>query len=320
MLSSKLTFISLADGREYSLPPFSYAAAIGNFDGVHRGHRCLIERAVTMADRLSAQCGEEVKSGVFCFSSPPSDFLSNDPPRHISTLSDKLELFGKIGADFAIVADFEAIRHLTAENFISLLKDECNCKGMICGFNFRFAKGGMGNAELLASSFGENGCIIPPVLCDRGEPVSSSRIRALIADGEVAEANKLLGHPFTVKGTVKHGKALGRQWGIPTVNLDFGEKSLLPGKGIYISSVSVGGRSYPAVTNVGTRPTVEDSGRINCETHLTDFSGELYGEDITVELLLKIRDEKKFASEEELAEAIRKDVAASRNYFSDCPL
>lgn len=313
--NSLLTFIDLRSGEVAdggSVGPL--VLAIGNFDGVHRGHKSLIEKAVFVADKMSAD-GGAVFGGVFCFSEPPADVLMKSPPPHICSRGKKLELFAAIGARYAVVGDFSALKDMEAEDFIAWLKDRCGCRAIVCGFNFRFGKDGKGNAELLKCLFGDRAFVMDAFTCEDGIPISSSRIRTLVEAGEIERANELLGHPFSVSGRVLHGKELGRRLGLPTVNQNFGERALIPKRGIYVTSAHVGGERYMAVTNVGSRPTVESGGSINCETHLLDFEGDLYGEDITVEFHSRLRDEKKFSCEEELRRAICGDVLSAREYF-----
>ncbi len=322
MCSAKaLTFVRLSDGAAYdSLPDnILLSLAIGNFDGVHVGHRCLIDKATALAHVgiIGKQGDKSSKSGVFCFREPPADILTDTPPLHITELDEKLRLFGALGADYAVIADFSALKELSPEDFISLLRDKCACENIVCGFNFRFGKNGKGTAETLLAAFGDRAVIVPPVLSSDGVPVSSSRIRTAILDGDAEKASELLGRPFALHGSVVHGKALGRRWKLPTINQNFAPLSIVPLFGIYISLASFGGKCFPAVTNIGVRPTVEDNGKVNAETHILDFSGELYGEDISVYLLRRIRSEKKFSSEEELRCAIESDAMTARKYFEE---
>ncbi len=313
---SKLIFIDLISGESGRKAPCGLVIAIGNFDGVHLGHRKLIETAVNTAQGLKA-AGEEVEGGVFCFSEPPADYLFESPPAHICSLEKKLEIFRELGAKYAVIGDFSRLKDVEAEDFCELLENECNCRGIVCGFNFRFGRGRKGNSQTLKNIFGVKAEIIEAITTDDGMPVSSSRIRALIKEGDIVPANRLLGHPFSIEGAVLHGKALGRQLGLPTVNQNFMKNTLVPKNGIYVSAVISGGKRFPAVTNIGFRPTVEEQGKLNCETHLLDFEGELYGEKISVELLCRLRDEKKFASEAELKAAIEGDIQMARKYFSE---
>ncbi|MBE6538417.1 MAG: bifunctional riboflavin kinase/FAD synthetase [Ruminococcaceae bacterium] len=313
-LSGILTFINLKSGKETKEIPSSLALAIGNFDGVHLGHKRLVSAAVEISKKLRTK-GENVLSGVFCFSAPPADFLMSSPPPHICTLDRKLEVMAELGADYAVIADFANLCNMEKEDFVSFLRTECKCHSIICGFNFKFGKGGKGDSQTLKAFFGDDALVIDAVTTDDGVPISSSRIRDLVSNGEIEKANSLLGHAFSVEGEVVHGKELGRRLGIPTINQNFSQKSLIPKRGIYVSLAVVDGVRYPAVTNIGKRPTVEEIGKTNCETHLLDFDGELYGKKIRTELLHRIRDEKRFATEDELMEAITGDVLAAREYF-----
>ncbi|MBR3965942.1 MAG: bifunctional riboflavin kinase/FAD synthetase [Clostridia bacterium] len=314
---SFLKFVSLGGGKEAdmsSLPPL--VLAIGNFDGVHLGHKRLIKGAVSFAEQLNSN-GKKAASGVFCFSVPPADLLMKSPPPHITTLDAKLKIFASLGAEYAVICDFASVKDMEAEDFIGILKDKCSCISIVCGFNFRFGKNGLGTPDMLKKSefFGENAFVFDAVSDDKGA-ISSSRIRKAVSDGDIELSNRLLGHPFSISGKVIHGKALGRSLGLPTVNQSFDENSLIPQKGIYVSSVIIDGERFSAVTNIGKRPTFEDGDTVNCETHIIDFEGDLYEKDISVRLHKKIRDEKKFSSPEELVRAIEQDIKTAKNYFS----
>lgn len=314
MSSSGLIFWDLKSKEKKDSLPSKVVIAIGNFDGVHLGHKKLIETSIVKARELNAM-GENAQSGVFCFLEPPADHLVSDPPKHLSSLSEKLEIFARLGAHYAIVGDFEKLHNLSPEKFICLLKEECSCCGIVCGFNFRFGQAGKGDPEMLKKEFGNMATVVEAVRGTDGEVISSSRIRSLVLGGEVDKAAVLLGHPFSIEGEVIHGKALGRKLGMPTINQNFGEKSIVPGSGIYVSAAYFDGKKFQAVTNIGSRPTVDDHGEVNCETHLIDFEGEIYGRTVSVELLSRLRDEKKFDSPEELKAAIRGDVEDARRYF-----
>ncbi len=314
---SFLSFVSLGSGKEAemsSLPPL--VLAIGNFDGVHLGHKQLICSAVSFADELRKN-GEDARSGVFCFSTPPADLLMDSPPPHITTLEEKLSFFAALGADYAVICDFPSVKDTEAEDFVGILKEKCSCRAIMCGFNFRFGKMGKGTPSLLTKNkfFGEDAFVFDAVM-DNGSPISSSRIRQAVMDGDIESANRLLGHPFSITGKVLHGKALGRSLGMPTINQSFATNALIPKSGIYISSVKIGEKKFSAVTNIGKRPTFEKSDIINCETHIIDFSGDLYDENISTELHSRIRDEKKFSSPAELISTIEQDILTAKKYFS----
>ena len=314
---SFLSFVSLGSGKEVemsSLPPL--VLAIGNFDGVHLGHKQLIRSAVSFADKLRAK-GEGARSGVFFFNTPPADVLMKSPPPHITTLEEKLKIFASLGAEYAVICDFSSVKDTEAEDFIRVLKEKCSCRAIMCGFNFHFGKMGKGTSEMLKKDdfFGGDAFVFDAVM-DNGSPVSSSRIRKAVIEGDIESANRLLGHPFTVSGKVIHGKALGRKLGMPTINQSFEKNALIPKSGIYISSVRIGGKHFPAVTNIGKRPTFEKSDIINCETHIIDFSGDLYDENISTELYKRIRDEQKFSSSDELINTVGQDIVTAKKYFS----
>lgn len=289
------------------IPPL--VLALGNFDGVHLGHARLMREAVRLAEEIGA------KAGMLCFDVPPADILFPVPPKHLCGLAGKLRYASELGIEYAVICPFEAVRHFSSDAFCAFLRGKCACTGIVCGYNFRFADKGAGTPEILIREFGENASVIPAVKTEDGVPISSTRIRTLIENGSVDEAAKLLGHPFEVTGKVVHGKTLGRKMGLPTLNMDFGEGDIIPRSGIYVSRCVSEGKAYKAVTNIGSRPTVDDGGKVNCETHIIDFTGDIYGETVSVELLLRIRDEKKFGSVEELKGAIEGDVRSAEEYF-----
>lgn len=304
--------LDLQSGKPCPIPDKT-VLALGTFDGVHIGHRELLLKAVEVTkDRC--RIGENTRSGVFCFSFPPMDILSEDPPKHITTLDQKLSYMAELGVEVAFVADFLGMRDMSAADFIDFLISELSSASVVCGFNFRFARRGEGNAALLMEKFGENAFVIQPVLYG-DEPCSSSRIRTAIAGGDMKSAAEMLGRPFSVVGKVIHGKHLGREMGIPTINIAFSEKSVIPRLGIYVSSVSVDGAEYAAVSNIGKRPSVENTNVPNCETHILDYNGDLYGREATVKLYKFLRDEEKFSSIEKLRSAILSDEQAARKYF-----
>lgn len=315
---SFLSFVSLGSGKEVekpSLPPL--VLAIGNFDGVHTGHKQLICSAVSFAEELR-RTGEEARSAVFCFSTPPADILMDSPPPHITTLEKKLEIFTSLGAEYVVICDFSKVKDTEPEDFIKILREKCSCRTIMCGFNFRFGKMGRGTPQMLRKSefFGKDAFVFDAVM-DNGSPISSSRIRKAVMDGDIESANRLLGRPFAISGKVIHGKALGRNLGMPTINQSFEKNALIPKSGVYISSVKIGEKHFPAVTNIGKRPTFEKSNIINCETHIIDFSGDLYDENISTSLYKRIRDEKIFSSPDELINTIEQDILAANKYFSE---
>lgn len=303
----RLQCISLADGKEVQIPHRTLLC-LGNFDGVHIGHRRLIAEALDLRRDWfpnAALC-------VFCFRMPSGDYLSDSPLPHLSTLSQKLALFAECGVEYAVLCDFSEIRALSPEDFVRrVLIESCNAVAAVCGFNYRFGKGGAGKPKLL-------GELLPTSICaevrDGDETVSSTRIRRLIADGKLEDANRLLGRPFAIASPVIHGKSLGHKLGFPTINQSFPHRMLIPPHGVYVTECRVDGQCYRGVSNVGVRPTVDDHAAPNCETHLLNCNADLYGKPATVSFLKFLRAERKFDSLEELQSQVAADIQAAREY------
>lgn len=295
----------------------SAVLCLGNFDGVHRGHAALIEATCRQAEALRRE-DPAVRSGAWCFAVPPRRYLGTEPLSQITSLREKLELMAQRGLDYAYLGDFAALRDMTPDTFITqILKQECHAVSTVCGFNYRFGGGGRGLPSDLEAVFGDRALTLPPVNdMGQGVVISSSRIRTLLRDGDMAGAVRLLGHPFLLRAPVVHGKALGRTIGLPTTNQFFPAAHLIPAHGIYATRVTVDGQTYIGVTNVGKRPTVRDGDFVNCETHILDFNASLYGRTVTVEFYHRLRDEKKFDGLPQLMEAIRGDAANARAFFA----
>lgn len=299
--------ISLADRTPTNAPRAS-VVCLGNFDGVHIGHRALFETARSIRARL----GKEVSCAVLCFRSPSTDFLSPSRPAHLSTLEQKLELFSEAGMDCAFLLDFPSIRHLSPDEFAEeILRDACRAAAVVCGFNYRFGAGGRGTPEDLKRLPNVEVAVQNEITVD-GKTVSSTRIRALLSEGNAAEAARLLSRPYSIRTEVLHGKSLGKSWGFPTINQSFPKNMLVPRHGVYVTDCEIDGKHYRGITNVGTRPTVDTDAAVNCETHVLDFSENIYGSLVTVSFLEYLRPEQKFETENELREQIRKDVQAAR--------
>ncbi len=312
-----MTVIDLQNGRRpvsaEELRKQRIAVALGNFDGVHVGHAALLRTAAAAA----AESGGKLKSAVWTFSAHPQK-EGAAPVLSLTTTEEKLEIFSEYGIDYVILEDFSAVRHLSPEQFVAdILCRSCNAAVAVCGFNFRFGFHGAGTPETLARELGAHGgrtIQVPPIFV-RNTVVSSTRIRICIESGRMEEAADYLGRPFFIRFPVVYGNQLGRSIGIPTINQNFPPLHIIPARGIYACSAEVGGRVYPGVANVGSRPTVSNEGRINCETHIIHYSGWLYGAAIKVSFFKKLRDEKKFPSVEALKEAVKRDIADAAAYF-----
>jgi riboflavin kinase/FMN adenylyltransferase len=271
-----------------------------------------------MAREISDQEGTHVSPGAFFFIRPtldykksPTGFTPVQVRGHLTTLRDKLLLFAQMGLEFACVCNFPDIRDLSPEDFISLLRNDCNCVGVTCGFNYFFGKGAAGNISHLREQFGWNRVFVQPEMTLDGMTVSSSRIRACLEQGDTETAEQLLGRPYSLDTNVVHGKRLGRTLGFPTANQYFPAERAIPSRGVYAVLCHTPYGTFPGVSNVGIRPTTDSHGRVNCETHIIGMKGDLYGRRIRVEFLSKIRDEQRFNGVEELVAAIRKDAEAA---------
>ena len=303
-----ITCISLQTMQPVEAPQ-SCVLCLGNFDGVHAAHRALMYRA----KKLRSDRFPDAACGVFCFDPPSSDYLTFNP-EHLSDLQQKLELFRMLGMEYAFLADFESLRHHTPEQFVQdILIDICHCAAAICGFNYRFGYKGAGTPELLSTLL--DTVEVQEEYRINNIIVSSTRIRELLREGRPEEAAMLLRRPYSIRARVRHGKRLGRTWGFPTLNQGFEQKMLVPKHGVYITEVLLPNGEYVrGISNVGCHPTVDQNAEVNCETHLLDYEGSLYGCEVTVFFLRFLRPEKKFNSAEELQAQIAEDIRAANEY------
>ena len=278
--------------------------ALGFFDGVHLGHRALLDACRQLAAEQNAEpC-------AVTFDLPPAAVLQKIQPNMLSTVEDRKTLLHQAGmAQILLLPTNEQILSMSWFAFLEMLLDQ-GAKGFVCGYDFRFGKNGEGNPEKLADFAAQRNlpCIIVPEQMMDGEKISSTRIRSLLEQGNVENANRLLGHPHTLTGTVVAGQQLGRTIGIPTANLHLPDVLLTPAFGVYACTAQVEGHTYVAVTNIGTRPTVSGAG-ITVEPWLLDFDGDLYGKEITLKFHKFLRPEQKFDSLDALKTQIREDAA-----------
>jgi riboflavin kinase/FMN adenylyltransferase len=282
------------------------ALTIGNFDGVHRGHRALIERVIAKARDIS------VPSCVLTFEPHPREFFAGArAPARLTRLRDKLELLEAAGVERTHVARFDArFAALTAERFIDeVLVGALGVRWLMVGRDFRFGAKRAGDFSTLQGRGFEVEAM--PDVQFEGSRVSSSAIRAALAAGDFALAQRLLGHPYTLSGRVAHGRKLGRQLGFPTANIVL--RRAPPLSGIYVVDA---GRYGPGVASVGLRPTVNPVEVPLLEVHLFRETRDLYGEHLKVRFLKKLRDEHKFDDLGALRDAIARDAAQAREYFA----
>ena len=286
------------------------ALTIGNFDGVHRGHRALIDRVTARAAEL------DLTSCVLTFEPHPREFFAPDAaPARLSRLRDKLELLAAAGVQHVHVARFDArLATLSAQRFIEdVLVRALGTRWLLVGRDFRFGERRAGDYTLLQAAALRHGFELesmPDVLLDAVR-VSSSAVRAALQAGDLRAAERLLGHPYAISGRVAHGEKLGRALGFPTANIAL--RRAPPISGIFVVEVDRLGRG---VASVGRRPTVNPVALPLLEVHVFDHEGELYGKHLRVRFLEKLRDEQKYDGLEALKQAIALDARQAREYFA----
>lgn len=290
------------------------AIALGFFDGLHLGHQALLERAA----RRAAERG--LTPALFTFDRSPREYVTGVPVPLLTTAEERRTAAAALcpGAE-VIVAPFDReMMTMPWQDFVAWLVRRWDARWLVAGHDFRFGHKNAGDASLLARRAAELGLgcdIIAPVALD-GVTVSSTYIRALLERGDAETAARFLGRPFAIAGPVRRGKGLGSsRLDAPTVNLVPDRRQLVPAFGVYVTRVTVDGQSWPAVTNVGVRPTVDTDGGVTVESHLLDRQGDLYGARCRVAFLHMLRPERRFAGLEELRRQIARDAAAARAYF-----
>lgn len=281
-----------------------HAIALGFFDGVHIAHKKIIAAA--------AEYGKtnNIPAIALSFDISPLEILSPKRVKYLTTLKEKEELISSLGAAAEFLPLSRDFLNMGAEDFIKkVLIEKYNVKYAVCGYNYRFGKGGSGDTSMLSEYGKKYGFQVKVMDCETalGDAVSSSRIRKLIADGNISEANKLLGRNFSVTGTVCEGKKLGRTLGFPTANVFPSHLTVIPKNGVYKTRVFADGKSYNAITNTGTNPTVGGE-RLRTETYIPHESLNLYGKEIKIEFIDFIRAERKFESTDDLKKQIETDL------------
>lgn len=284
--------------------------ALGSFDGLHYGHRSLVRKTVQVAREKNG------KSMVFTYKNHPKTIVKPDSvPKLIMDLDTKLEYLKEENIDIVVLRSFtKEFMSMEAEEFIRLLCEDYNVKGIVVGFNFRFGYKNLGNTELLKNlqnKYGYELYIVDPYTY-KSEAISSTRIRNCILEGDVKEATNMLSKPYLIKGKVIHGKHLGRTIGVPTANLEFDDKMVIPSKGVYYTNIKYNDRIFKGLTSVGNNPTVNGK-ELTIETFILNFDEIIYGEDIKVYFVERIRGEVKFNSLDELVNQIKKDEDFVKN-------
>jgi len=276
---------------------------IGSFDGLHKGHLSLINKAVELSKKSN------VKSMVNTFKEHPLNTINkNIAPKLIMDNETKIQLLEDYGIDILNLSNFIDIMKISPEDYILNMIKYYNIEGIITGFNHKFGYKNEGDVKLLqnlSEKYGFELYVVDPIKVD-GEIVSSTSIRKYITDGKIAKANEMLLRPFSLKGTVIHGRQVGRTLGFPTANLKYDNNFVVPGIGVYYTVVEYNGKKYKAITDVGYAPTVRDSD-FTIESYMLNFNENIYEKSIKVNFIEKIRNEVKFNNIDELKKQLEND-------------
>jgi riboflavin kinase/FMN adenylyltransferase len=287
-------------------------ATVGNYDGVHLGHRAILEGALGDARRRG------LKSLLVTFDPHPVSVVAPERrPRLLQTRRQKLDSLEATGLDGVLILRFdEELAALSGQTFFSeVLSGPVHLAAIHVGSNFHFGRDRSGNLELMREIGRQRGFDVVGVdpVRKNGTIVSSSVIRRAVQDGDIDLAARLLGRPYSVTGEIVQGDGRGKELDFPTANLDV-ENEIIPERGVYVTETAVLATRHTSVSNVGVRPTFEGK-NLTVETHLLEFEGDLYGERAEVRFLARLRDEQRFSSPEELADQIARDRAAAESYF-----
>ena len=301
---------------------------IGNFDGVHLGHQALLNSMKIIAARLEKEQGQPAQTAILTFDPHPLRVLRPEVPLHLlTTPMERLEIAASLGIAYGIIQPFtQEVAQLTPEAFVALLKKHLGLAILVVGPDFALGRnrsGDLPSLRALGAAMSFTVEVIEPIAIQE-EIVRSSRIRALLNEGEVSRVSTLLGRPYRITGVVEHGDQRGRQVGIPTANLRTPPEKVLPADGVYVTRTLIASFEridvYPSVTNIGVRPTVDGLHR-RVETHILDFPppdevDDLYGRTLAVDFLSRLRGEMRFSSLNDLVRQIHADIAQARRWFA----
>jgi len=283
---------------------------IGVFDGVHRGHQEIVHRLVNGARAQGAP------AVVLTFDPHPANILSGREIQCLTTVEERADLLGDLGADFVITQRFtHELSNVSAREYMNRLKQSLGIKHLLIGYDFALGKNREGNASRLAELGLEQGYTVEVIdaVGDESGVISSTEIRKLVRTGNVAEAANLLGHCYTISGAVIHGEGRGKKLGFPTANIDYPKQKVVPANGIYACWAHLGRERLMAATNVGFNPTFTPERQVpSVEAYLLDFERDFYGEELKLEFVARLRDELKFDSVEALIQQIQRDVDRCR--------
>jgi riboflavin kinase / FMN adenylyltransferase len=288
--------------------------AIGVFDGVHRGHQQIIHRLTAGAHE------HEAPAVVLTFDPHPAKVFGRGEIRLLTLPDERANLLGSMGVDVVVTHPFNKdVANTTAFDFMQMLRKHLGLAHLVLGYDSTVGRNREGNASRLAEIGAELSYTIEVVsaLSDESGVISSTEIRKLIATGNVAEAARLMGHPYSLHGPVKHGDQRGRTINVPTANIEYPPDKLIPANGIYACRAFLNGQEYQAAVNIGINPTfTPDKQTPNVEAHLLDFRREIYDEDVRLEFIARLRDELRFESVDKLLEQIWKDIEVTRRILN----
>ena len=286
---------------------------IGNFDGVHLGHQAILRKVKRVSEELACP------SLLICFEPQPKEFFESfQAPARLTRFREKVKQLSLAGLDRLLCLQFNAeTRGMSVEDFIALLTEDLKVKALFVGDDFKFGADRQGDFEALTTAGAAHGFSVDnfSTLTHDSERISSTRIRGCLAAGDMPQAEIMLGRPYAISGRVVYGQQIGRTLGVPTANIQL-HRYKAPLSGVYLVEVLGLNRRYPGVANVGVRPTVESGGvRPILEVHLLDFEGDLYGRQVEVVFIEKLREERKFSGLPALKTAIHNDIAQARRRF-----
>ena len=287
---------------------------IGVFDGVHRGHQEIVHRLVHGAR------AQGTPAVVLTFDPHPANILSEREIQCLTTVEERADLLGDLGADFVITQRFtHELSNVSARDYMDRLKQSLGIKHLLIGYDFALGRNREGNASRLSELGMEQGYTVEVIhaVGDESGVISSTEIRKLVRTGNVAEAANLLGHRYAVSGAVIHGEGRGKKLGYPTANIDYPKQKVIPSNGIYACWAHLGSERLMAATNIGFNPTFTPERRIpSVEAYLLDFERDFYGEELKLEFVSRLRDELKFDSTEALIGKIAEDVDRTRKLLA----
>lgn len=300
------------DNSEYS----PSVMGLGNFDGVHIAHRTIMEQVKIIAKE------KNLESSVLLFKQHTNEIFPKMPPYYISSLQDKIDILDKLGIDKVFIIDFTMeFAQLNNEEFaLGFLRDRLNAKVLVCGSDYTFGKKSLGTVKELLE-YQDNGEVEVEIVDDffyHDKLVSSTIVRTLISEGDFEEVTKVLVDPYQVRATVVHGAKRGAKLlGYPTANLDLSFEYIMPKEALYLTTIEIDGKEYPSMTSVGTNPTFTDSRDVKVECYIMNFNQDIYGKEVKLRFLKKMRDQIKFDNSEDLIKQMDEDNKIAIEYFKN---